>query len=165
MLSQKIAADLKFLTPLLLKFPKCYWIWNYRLWLLDQATNRLNLAEARAIWSAELLLVGKMLSRDGRNFHGWRYRRMVVEALESKRLNSDGRVSSMARQEFDYTTEMIHTNLSNFSAWHNRSKLVPRILAEEQADDLQRQKFLDQGMPYLQFEVEKLTMHRNKAHP
>ena len=51
----------------------------------------------------------------------------------------------MARSEFDYTTKMIRTNLSNFSAWHNRTKLILRFLAEEQATDGERKKILDEG--------------------
>jgi hypothetical protein len=37
---------LGFLIPLLRSFPKCYWIWNYRLWLLDEARRLLPLPEA-----------------------------------------------------------------------------------------------------------------------
>lgn len=91
------------------------------------------------------MLAGKMLSLDSRNFHGWGYRRTVIVALESPKLSSDGSANSMAEQEFDYTTKMISTNLSNFSAWHNRSKLIPRLLDERQADYESRRKFLDEG--------------------
>jgi geranylgeranyl transferase type-2 subunit alpha len=82
-----------------------------------------------------------MLHRDSRNFHGWGYRNTVVANVE--RLNA----SSMAKQEFDYTTKMISSNLSNFSAWHNRSQLILRILEEQQASDDERKQMLDDGMP------------------
>ena len=52
--------------------------------------------------------------------------------------------ASLAEQEFEYTTKMIRTNLSNFSAWHNRSQLIPRLLAERNADDTARRRLLDQ---------------------
>ena len=74
--------DLQFLVPLLLKFPKCYWIWNHRLWLLEQASVLLPRDKSLALWTEELGLVGKMLSRDSRNFHGWGYRRTVVKNIE-----------------------------------------------------------------------------------
>ena len=144
-------ADLGFLMPLLLKFPKCYWIWNHRLWLLQQATTLLPAGDARALWSNELSLVGKMLARDGRNFHGWGYRRTVVAALECEGLaaEADGKEGtkqqSRAEPEFEYTTKMIHANLSNFSAWHNRSKLIPRVLTERGADAAARKAILDEG--------------------
>ena len=138
---QILQLDLQFLFPLLLKFPKCYWIWNHRLWLLEQASLLLPTSMARPIWEDELGLVGKMLGRDSRNFHGWRYRRIVVANLESSTL--DG--SSMAKSELDYTTKMIRQNLSNFSAWHNRTKLIARFLDEDSADDGQRQAMLDEG--------------------
>ncbi|KAI9852441.1 MAG: Rab geranylgeranyltransferase [Thelocarpon superellum] len=147
-----IQSELSFLIPLLRKFPKCYWIWNHRLWLLEQATVQLSTAAARGLWEAELGLVGKMLVLDSRNFHGWGYRRMVVDKLESAPLcpppqddsgeteGSTGR--SMAEAEFQYTTKMVETNLSNFSAWHYRSKLTPRLLQERQADGEARRAFL-----------------------
>ncbi|KAK4996530.1 hypothetical protein LTR28_000162, partial [Elasticomyces elasticus] len=64
-----IQEDLAFLLPLLKAFPKCYWIWNHRSWLLSQATQRLSASMSRTLWSNELKLVSKLLSIDGRNFH------------------------------------------------------------------------------------------------
>ncbi|KKY32614.1 putative geranylgeranyl transferase type-2 subunit alpha [Diaporthe ampelina] len=114
-----LRAELGFTVPLLMEFPKCYWIWNYRSWLLQQAIDRLDPAVARRIWEEELGLDTKMLSKDRRNFHAWGYRRNVVSHLESATLNG----KSMAESEFEFTTKMIRVDLSNFSAWHNR-KLV-----------------------------------------
>jgi geranylgeranyl transferase type-2 subunit alpha len=131
----------------MIKYPKCYWIWNYRLWLLQQANERLEPDVARELWNRELVLVGKMLVRDSRNFHGWGYRRIVVSELESAKLNG----KSMVESEFEYTTKVIHGDkgLSNFSAWHRRSKLIPRLLDERNADDATRRQFLDDGKHYL----------------
>ena len=83
--------------------------------------------------------MSKMLALDSRNFHGWSYRREVVgelEKLEGGKSRSEG--------EFGYTTKMIRTNLSNFSAWHNRSQLIPRILEERGAGSEERQRFFDE---------------------
>lgn len=102
-------------------------------------------AKARPIWEEELRLAGKMLTRDNRNFHGWGYRRTIIDNLESKAL--DGK--SVALDELDYTTKMIRTNLSNFSAWHNRTKLMAKILDEKNASDVERKQMLDQGQMYL----------------
>lgn len=146
-----IQEDLGFLVPLLQKNPKCYWIWNHRLWLLQQATERLNSAVSRKFWETELGLVGKMLNRDGRNFHGWGYRRAVVDALESipdepSESTVKEHSKSMTQDELEYTMKMIGTNLSNFSAWHNRSKLILKILDESAADEVKRKKTLDSGL-------------------
>ncbi len=67
-----------------------------------------------------------------------------MSELESPKLNG----KSMAESEFEYTTKMIHGDkgLSNFSAWHRRSKLIPRLLDERKADDAARRQFLDEGM-------------------
>ncbi|CZT43960.1 related to geranylgeranyl transferase alpha chain [Rhynchosporium secalis] len=136
-----IKADLEFLFPIMMEYPKCYWLWNYRLWLLKEANRRLDPDVAKELWKRELILVGKILVRDSRNFHGWGYRRMVVAELESTRLGG----KSMVESEFEYTTKMIHApkGLSNFSAWHRRSKLIPRLLDERNADDVTRKQFLD----------------------
>lgn len=140
-----ISDDLDFLFPLLRKFPKCYWIWSYRLWILGEATRLLPPSEARAYWQRELGLASKMLNLDNRNFHGWGYRRIAVEALESEKLSSEGKSGNLTEDEFAYTTKMIESNLSNFSAWHNRSKIIVKLLNERKADNGARKEFLDNG--------------------
>ena len=136
-ISLLLKEDLQFLIPLLKQFPKCYWIWNHRSWLLSTANSHLPTHITLQLWQGELGLVSKMLALDSRNFHGWGYRRQVVEEIE--RLSSQ----SMAEQEFEYTTKMIRTNLSNFSAWHYRSQLIPRLLAERMSGSEDRKKMID----------------------
>jgi geranylgeranyl transferase type-2 subunit alpha len=136
-----IQSELNFIVPLLQEWPKCYWIWNYRGWILQQAMERLDMPRVRGLWEVELALDSKMLTKDRRNFHAWAYRRLIVEKLESPEL--DG--MSTVEHEFEYTTKMIRADLSNFSAWHNRSKLIPRLLEERQADDMARQTFFEEG--------------------
>lgn len=138
---EAIKRELEFVVPLLKKWPKCYWIWNHRLWLLRQAKERLDPTIARGFWEGELSLVQAMLFKDNRNFMGWGYRRTVVNELESPALAG----TSMVEAEFAYTTKMITIHLSNFSAWHNRSKLIPRLLNERGAGDVERRAFLDEG--------------------
>jgi geranylgeranyl transferase type-2 subunit alpha len=136
-----LRSELGYTIPLLLKSPKCYWIWNYRLWILQQAIERLPVIVSRRIWEEELGLVEKMLNKDKRNFHAWGYRRHVVGQLESPVLAGQSRVES----EFEYTTKMIRQDLSNFSAWHRRSTLIPQLLNERHANDMARKDFLDSG--------------------
>jgi geranylgeranyl transferase type-2 subunit alpha len=144
-----IRSELGFTIPLLLQSPKCYWIWSYRLWILRQAIERLPVATAQRIWEEELGLASKMLGRDRRNFHAWGYRRHVVEQLESSSLQG----SSLVEAGFEYTESMIKSDLSNFSAWHSRSKLIPRLLDERAADGTARRAFLDKGMCFAYFWV------------
>ena len=103
-----------------------------------------------------------MLTLDSRNFHGWGYRRTVVKQLESPALAPEGseedQEQSMVEGEFAYTTRMIKTNLSNFSAWHNRSVLIPRLLEERKADDGAKREFLDGGMIHT-----PMTSHRSET--
>ncbi|KAI0834041.1 protein prenylyltransferase [Hypoxylon sp. FL0890] len=141
-----LETELAFTIPLLVEFPKCYWIWKYRKWLLEQGTLRLPMTATRKIWETELALASKMLNKDRRNFHAWGYRRYVVAALESPSLGG----KSMVEDEFAYTTKMIHADLSNFSAWHNRSRLILRLLEERGADDAARKAFLDEELNIIQ---------------
>lgn len=123
--------DLKFVMAQLKRYPKCYWIWNHRVWCL------LRLQESReANWDYELAIVSKLLDLDSRNYHGWQYRRFVMENIEEDHLktgneqtNPEGLVAYLKVniKEFEYTTSKINKNISNFSAWHNRSKLIPKI--------------------------------------
>ncbi|OCK83226.1 protein prenylyltransferase [Lepidopterella palustris CBS 459.81] len=144
-----VSDDLRFTFSLLKQFPKCYWIWNHRRWALKAGESLLQTSIARQLWLAEFELVGKMLRADSRNFHAWSYRRFVVAQLERIPASSDMTGSStdadksMVEAEFAYTTKMIKTNLSNFSAWHNRSKLIPRLLDQRQADEIARRKMFD----------------------
>lgn len=138
-------SELAFTIPLLMQFPKCYWIWGFRQWILSQAIIRLPVPVTREIWRTELGLTSKMLDKDPRNFHAWGYRRIVVAKLESPEL----RGKSMAEDEFAYTTEMIGRNLSNFSAWHNRSQVIPALLEERGADDEMRAAFLAEELYFV----------------
>lgn len=140
--TQTIQSELSFTIPLLVDFPKCYWIWHYRAWLLSQSIQLLPLPVARQIWTAELGLCSKMLTKDRRNFHAWDYRRNLVATLESRQL--DG--TSMAEHEFEYTTKMIRMDLSNFSAWHSRAGLIVRVLDERDADDESRKQLLEEEL-------------------
>jgi len=138
--------ELAFTFPLLVEYPKCYWIWKFRSWVLEEAIKRLPIPAARKIWETELGLTSRMLSRDRRNFHAWSYRREVVTRLESVAL--DG--TSMAEQELEYATRMIEGDLSNYSAWHGRSSLLLRVLDERNADDAARTKALEKELALLE---------------
>lgn len=53
----------------------------------------------------------------------------------------------MTEVEFAYTTSKINADLSNFSAWHSRSQLIPRLLNERKAEQVARKEFLAKGTP------------------
>lgn len=134
-----LQSELAFVMPLLKAAPKCYWIWKYRQWILMQTVLRLSVTVPRHEWEKELGLTSWLLSKDGRNLHAWSYRRFVVAKLESDELQGQ----SLVEDEFAYTKKKLFgLNLSNFSAWHNRSQLIPRLLRERHADDETRAVFL-----------------------
>ncbi|MCJ1464736.1 Rab geranylgeranyltransferase [Pseudocyphellaria aurata] len=87
---------------------------------------------------------------DNRNFHGWSYRRKIVSALEIKFGKLDAAANSMTEEEFAYTTRMTEMSLSNFSAWHNRSKLILKLLNERAAAHEERKKYLNHELGLIQ---------------
>lgn len=126
--TQFLSQDLRMTMGQLKMFPKCYWIWNHRTWCLQQLEMH-----GEANWEYELAIVLKLLEMDSRNFHGWHYRRYVVQHIEKNakigKTEEQEQLAELSIQltEFAYTTSKINKNISNFSAWHNRTKIVPKI--------------------------------------
>ncbi|CCD24031.1 Rab geranylgeranyltransferase BET4 NDAI_0C03710 [Naumovozyma dairenensis CBS 421] len=113
--------ELKFTMKTLKRFPKVYWIWNHRVWVLSHHVD-----SSIKIWQKELFIVNQMLELDSRNYHGWHYRRIVIQNME--RLGN----KSLNHQEFQYTTEKINQNISNFSAWHQRVQLISMMFDHDE---------------------------------
>jgi len=100
--------ELKFIEQLIPQNPKSYWLWLHRVWVTSNM--------AKCDWSRELKLCGKMLSVDERNFHCWDYRRYVANKAQAT-----------LQDEYDFTTKKIEDNFSNYSAWHQRSAIIPLL--------------------------------------
>jgi len=120
-----IADELSNTMSALKSHPKVYWIWNHRRWCLENTPHGPGLKDEaefhgwrKANWDRELFVVEKMLDADPRNFHAWDYRRY---ALASMSMTQD------TTSEFNYTTRKIEANFSNFSAWHQRSKVISAL--------------------------------------
>jgi geranylgeranyl transferase type-2 subunit alpha len=117
--------------------PKVYWIWNHRRWCLENVPdgpggeNGDPLGWKKANWDKELSVVEKMLDADPRNCSlsvciyspvsyfftavlAWNYRRYVLSSMPVPRHQTS---------ELAYTARKIESNFSNFSAWHQRSKV------------------------------------------
>ena len=137
--------DLAMTTKLLKVNPKVYWIWNHRRWCLEHIPEGPNSADAQAwrlsTWERELFIVEKMLEADSRNclspsltlriIHdtglvlAWDYRRYVVASMPTRRPD---------KAELAYTTKKIEANFSNFSAWHQRTKVLGSLWASGEID-------------------------------
>jgi geranylgeranyl transferase type-2 subunit alpha len=71
--------------------------------------------------------------------HAWNYRRYVLASLPGPPANSATPARTPA-SELAYTREKIEANFSNFSAWHQRSKVF------ESTRELEDPKALDEGV-------------------
>ncbi|KAI9029012.1 hypothetical protein CLU79DRAFT_696732 [Phycomyces nitens] len=73
-----------------------------------------------------------MLTMDARNFHGWDYRRYVVRQLRALAQAEEDyeEEKRIIKEEYEFTTQKINQSFSNYSAWHQRSKLLPEIVSE-----------------------------------
>lgn len=115
---QIFTEELHFVLDKLRKSPKSYWIWNHRIWCLK--------LDKLSDWNIEIGLTNKFLQADQRNFHVWAYRRFIIDSMKK-----DDRVEQSSEaidfDEFKFTTKMINKDISNYSAWHNRSKLVIKL--------------------------------------
>lgn len=128
--------ELKFTMIQLKKFPKVYWIWNHRVWILNNIpTNQL------IMWQGELVAVNALLEMDARNFHGWHYRRIVTSNIERLTKNS------LNKQEFEYVTAKINKNISNYSAWHQRVQLITSMLSNDQI--INKYDFINKEIEYI----------------
>jgi len=103
--------ELIFIQNCIAKSPKSYWIWLHRTWIT---------LHMKADWKMELKLCGKMLDLDERNFHCWCYRRFAAKMANES-----------ISEEFKFTTKKIEDNFSNYSAWHQRSALIPQMYEKD----------------------------------
>lgn len=122
-------AELQLTSVALQRHPKAYPAWQHRLWLLADRTITSNISPE--LWNASLneerKLSAYMLSKDGRNFHGWAHRMRVHSIFQSK---SPGEEKHMWIKEAQFVEGKINDDFANYSAWHHRSVLLPQIHAE-----------------------------------
>lgn len=93
--------------------PKSYGAWYHRKWVLNQGLIDVD-------FDREFRLLDQLLKADSRNFHGWNYRRFVAKLKNVAEI-----------EELKFTMDMINTNFSNYSAWHNRSVLLSNLLRQK----------------------------------
>lgn len=128
--------ELKYTLIQLKKFPKVYWIWSYRIWILEEIPQ-----SPIKIWENEFLIVNTLLKMDSRNFHGWHYRRMIVTKLE--KLTK----TNLNTHEFEYVTEKINKDISNYSSWHQRVHIINSMFLNDQIKN--KKSFVENEIDYL----------------
>lgn len=107
---QILKEELRFTIDCLKKNEKSYSVWQHRIWCLSKMPQ--------SEYQNELQLCNTFLIKDERNFHCWDYRSYISDVAQAD-----------LESEFKFTTEKIHSNFSNFSAWHRRHKLILRAMS------------------------------------
>ncbi|OQS03762.1 geranylgeranyl transferase type-2 subunit alpha [Thraustotheca clavata] len=97
----------------LMKNPKSYASWFQREWLMKQGLANLE---------KEIKLCDKLLNLDERNFHCWNYRRIVTKTAHTP-----------LDEVLAFTMTKIEQNFSNYSAFQQRSLILPSPLPLEVA--------------------------------
>lgn len=88
--------------------PKSYSAWHHRFWAIKH--------HPAANLKRELDLCEMALSLDCRNFHCWDHRRSVAKLFELG-----------VEDELQFSDRLIAQNPSNYSAWHYRATLLPKV--------------------------------------
>lgn len=113
--------------------PKAYAAWQHRLWLLKDRTicDRLSSQVQKNGVLEEEQISRQMLMKDPRNFHIWAHRMRIRLILSS---NSASQSEQLERNELVFVEDKINDDFANYSAWHHRSVLLPRVRFQPDSD-------------------------------
>lgn len=130
-IGEMLSKELHFLESCLKVNPKSYSAFLQRRWVMTKHPS--------PDWTSELSLCNTFLQYDERNFHCWDYRRFVVE---HGKFNME--------EELAFTEKKIKANFSNYSAWHYRSKLLPKLCPDPNSAGRPTEEALVQEYQYVQ---------------
>ena len=162
MRQQQLERDLHLTNQSLKQNPKNYSAWEHRKWVLATMPD--------ADWDMEMSMVDLYLKKDARNcelplsspsrplltpsskVHSWNYRRYlihVMRSLDSSASDSAPKITKLpsTASEIAFTRTKISDSFSNFSAWHYRTRLLPRFWEEQgwvEGND-ERREMVDEG--------------------
>mmetsp|Transcript_21422 Transcript_21422/g.65438 ORF Transcript_21422/g.65438 Transcript_21422/m.65438 type:complete len:345 (-) Transcript_21422:44-1078(-) len=107
------AGELRLTAEALRRQPKSYPAWHHRRWVLERLAG-----DRETAFAEELRLCAVFLDADERNFHCWNHRRWAAA------------VAGVTPEEnLAYTQDRLDVNFSNYSAFHERSQVLPRLEA------------------------------------
>jgi geranylgeranyl transferase type-2 subunit alpha len=134
-----IISELKLLLKLLTKNQKSFPLWFHRQWCIVKGIelNGKAFEKEDSILKNELKLCAELLVQDGRNFHCWNYKAWLLE-LERENINKmfnepekrEKALREMFEREYNYTTQLISKDFSNYSTWYYRSKMLPYLFPD-----------------------------------
>ncbi|KAJ4839424.1 hypothetical protein Tsubulata_035354, partial [Turnera subulata] len=114
--------------------PKAYGAWHHRKWVLSKGDDSFLDKELQ-----DLDDIQRLKAKDQeRNFHIWNHRRFVTAMMR----RSD-------KDELDHTENMIGTNFSNYSAWHNRSVLLSNLMEKKVQGFSQKNQVLTKELEFV----------------
>jgi len=89
------------------------------------------------------------LEKDDRNFHVWNHRLTIFSIIREYFPND---FKEFLIKELNFTLLMVKKNLSNFSAWHYRSKLIPIYFKIEK-----KSWSSEEALDYFKLDLELIT--------
>ncbi|PRP79859.1 protein geranylgeranyltransferase type II [Planoprotostelium fungivorum] len=104
--------ELQFIQNAIMANPKSYWAWFHRKWIISRMSQ--------PSYTKEIFLCNQLLEKDTRNFHCWGYRRWICQKM-----------GAGEQEIFDFTTKKIEHLFSNYSAWHERSRILSTYPAQQ----------------------------------
>lgn len=115
-------AELQLTQRALRWMPKAYGTWAYRLFLLglDRIEEKLKVK----VLKKEQLMVEELLKTDPRNFHGWAHR---MRLRQLRKEGGDENKKEEMERELKYVESKINDDFANYSAWHVRSRVLPKL--------------------------------------
>jgi geranylgeranyl transferase type-2 subunit alpha len=125
---ERLMKELELLNSVMvdLRMTKSYCLWNHRRWIVGQMMSRGYLGDhpsvSCTIISGEMDIIKKIHDLDSRNFHAWSYRNFLCDTF------------NLELDDMSYSTKLIETDFSNYSAWFLRMKQATRASHTNEMD-------------------------------
>ncbi|CAH2066826.1 unnamed protein product, partial [Iphiclides podalirius] len=113
----------------LMSNPDIYTLWNIRREILQQIKNINTEDDLTKVFDDELSMTEYCLKINPKSYCAWHQREWMNEIFIPGTIVEFvvSQCKSSLQDEFDYTTEKLLDNFSNYSAWHYRSKMLLQL--------------------------------------
>ncbi|KAH8708199.1 Geranylgeranyl transferase type-2 subunit alpha [Beauveria bassiana] len=140
-----LQSELSFTVPLLIKSPKCYWIWNYRWWILHKQFADCPFKRP--------VRYGRMIGRNLSNFSAWHHRsQLFLKVIAEQNCNDEARAAFL-RQELDTVREGLNLGPEDQSLWYYHQFLTSQIVKDGDRDTIAPALTVAERVAYMKHEI------------